>query len=118
MVEKYGLHVARVFVAFVMLAGGGLKIAGVPEVHESFLILGLPAWFGYFIGTCEIAGAIGIFINPLSSLAALGLVVVMTGAIYFHAIHTPIAQAIPALLVLLSCIFIAFKQKPKLFEFG
>jgi putative oxidoreductase len=118
MVEKYGTNVARVFVAFVMLAGGGMKLFGGPEGHETFALLGLPDWFGYFVGVCEIAGAIGIFINPLSSLAALGIVGIMIGAIYFHVMHTPIAQAIPASLVLLSCIFIAYKQKAKLFKFG
>ncbi|MBL4866437.1 MAG: DoxX family protein [Pseudomonadales bacterium] len=118
MSSKYGFNVARVLVAIIMLLGGAAKLAGVPEVHESFSILGLPSWFGYLIGACEVAGAVGIFINPLSALAAVGLGSVMIGAVYFHVAHTPMEQGIPALVVLLLSIFIAIKQKPKLFKFA
>jgi len=90
----------------VTLGGGGAKLAGVPEVHQSFSLMGLPAWFGYFIGACEVAGAIGIWIRPLSALAAAGIAIIMLGANYFHVVHTPIAQTIPALVILLICIYI------------
>lgn len=101
-----------------MFAAGSAKLAGVPEVLESFSILGLPSWFGYFIGACEVAGAIGLFINPLSALAASGLAMIMIGAISFHIMHTPLAEGIPALIAFSLVIFIAIKQRTKLFKFN
>jgi DoxX-like family len=79
---------------------------------------GLPTWFGYFIGTCEVLGSIGLFLRPLSALAALGLLVIMIGATYYHAIYTPIVQAAPAFVLALLCIYIFFKRRGQLFKFN
>lgn len=88
-----------------------MKLAGVPYVHSSFPKLGLPGWFGYFIGVCEVLGSIALFVRPLSAIAALGIGIIMVGATYYHATYTPIAQAIPALVMLLLCIYIGIKQR-------
>ncbi len=117
MLNKYGLNVAKAFLAMMLFSGGVAKLAGVPEVLESFSVLGLPPWFGYFIGFCEVAGAIGLFFNPLSALAASGLAFIMIGAIFFHVAYTPISEGIPALIALLLAIFIAIKQRTKLYKF-
>lgn len=109
--RKFALTTAMALVALIMLAGGGAKLAGVPQMHTSFASLGLPAWFGYFIGACEVAGAIGLFIRRLSALAAAGIALIMTGAAYFHIAHTPIAQAVPAAVVLLLCGFIIQQRR-------
>jgi len=116
--KKHGLNVARGLIALVLLAAGGAKLAGVPEVHGSFQILGLPEWFGYFIGACEVASAIGLFISPLSALAAIGISVIMGGAVYFHIVHTPLVQGIPALVVLALSIFVFTKTRAKMLKFS
>ena len=109
--RRYGLRAAMILVALVLVPAGGAKLAGVPQMHESFAILGLPVWFGYFIGTCEIAGAVGIFIPKLSIAAASGICIIMLGALYFHVAHTPLAQGLPALIVLSLCIYIIAKRR-------
>lgn len=108
--RTYSLYVAMILVALVLIPAGGAKLAGVPQMHASFAALGLPGWFGYFIGICEVAGAIGLFIRPLSALAASGIAIIMLGALYFHATHTPLVQGIPALVVLLLCGYIIFRR--------
>ena len=55
--------------------GGTAKVEGVPRLLETFAIMGLPAWFGYFIGACELAGAVGLFIWVL-----------MMGALFFQVV--------------------------------
>jgi uncharacterized membrane protein YphA (DoxX/SURF4 family) len=100
-----------ILVALVLVPAGGAKLAGVPEMHASFATLGLPAWFGYFIGACEIAGGIGLFIRPLSALAASGISIIMLGALYFHASHTPLEQGIPALVVLLLSLYVIYRRR-------
>lgn len=104
--------------ALAYVAAGAAKLAGVPEMHASFAALGLPGWFGYFIGACEIAGAIGLFIRPLSGLAAMGLAIIMVGALYFHVTHTPMSAGLPALILLLLDIYIIRKRRGAMFKFG
>ena len=49
--KPYGLRAAMVLVALFLVPAGSATLAGMPQMHASFAILGLPAWFGYFIGT-------------------------------------------------------------------
>ena len=58
----------------------------------------------------EIAGAIGLFIRPVSALAAAGISIIMLGALYYHATHTPLQQGIGALIVLLLCVYIIVRR--------
>ena len=116
-VKKNAIWFAISLVALILLAAGGAKLAGIPEVHKSFAVLGLPSWFGYFIGACEVAGAIGLFIRPLSALAAIGISIIMLGAIYFHIYYTPLAQGVPALIVLALCAYIFTQRRSLLFAF-
>lgn len=109
--QKYILWAATGIVTLVMLMGGAGKLSGNEMMHSSFATLGLPSWFGYFIGACEIAGAIGIWIPRLAAFAAAGISIIMLGAIYFHVIYTPLSGAVPALVVLLCCIFIIVQRR-------
>lgn len=90
----------RLLLALPLMAAGVAKLAGVPQLHASFAVLGLPAWFGYFIGAAELSGAVALFIAPLRLLAASGLVLILLGAFYFHLMHTPLSQGLPALVLL------------------
>lgn len=109
--QKYAVLAASVVLALIVGAAGAAKLMGVPMVHQSFGILGLPAWFGYFIGAAEVAGAVGLFIPSLSRLAAAGLAVIGAGAVYFHLVHTPISAGIPAIVVLALAVFITVKRR-------
>ena len=95
-------------------AGGAAKLAGVPYVHSSFPKMGLPAWFGYFIGTCEVLGCIALLIRPLRDLAALGIGAIMVGATYYHATYTPIFQAVPAFVLVILCGYIFWTARSDL----
>lgn len=93
-------------------AAGTAKLMGVPQLHASFAIMGLPAWFGYFIGTCELAGAIGLFIRKLSAIAASGLIAIMLGAIFFHVKFEVVSHAVPAIvLTILLAIIISVRRQ-------
>ena len=96
-IKKYLPQVPVVFLALPMIFAGGAKLAGVPELHQSFAAMGLPEWFGYFIGLAELAAGIGLFIPRLSALAATGLIPIMAGAAYFHIAYA-VPSAVPALV--------------------
>jgi putative oxidoreductase len=116
--RNYPLWIAIALVVLYVGAAGVAKLAGVPYVHSSFPKLGLPAWFGYFIGACEVLGSIALFIRPLRALAALGIAIIMVGATYYHAVYTPLFQAAPAfiLVILNACIF--WLARTDLLKFG
>lgn len=115
--REYALWAAIAAVAVYVGAGGLAKLAGVPYVHSSFPKLGLPAWFGYFIGVCEVLGPIGLLLRPLRSLAAAGIGIIMAGAAYYHAVYTPIVQAAPALILAILCIYIFLRGRGDILKF-
>ncbi len=94
-----GIWVITILTALAFAAAGTAKLMGVPQLHASFGIMGLPSWFGYFIGFCELSGAIGLLIRPLSALAASGLVAIMLGAIFFHVHYEVVSHAVPAIVL-------------------
>ena len=107
---KYVTWAAMAIVTFVMLMGGGAKLAGQEFALKSFADLGLPSWFGTFIGICEVAGAIGLWLRPTSRLAAMGIAIIMVGAVYYHVTFPPISAGVPAMVVLAGSIFIASRK--------
>lgn len=104
--KNWLLWIAIALVVLYAGAGGIAKLAGVPYVHSSFPKLGLPPWFGYFIGVCEVLGCMALFVRPLRALAAAGIGIIMVGATYYHAVYTPVIQAAPAFVLLLLCVYI------------
>jgi putative oxidoreductase len=117
MAKNYRLQVAIGLVALYVGAGGLAKLAGVPYVHSSFPKLGLPAWFEYFIGVCEVLGPVGLLIRPLRALAAIGIGIIMVGATYYHVAYTPFFQAMPAVVLTLLCAYIFAKERAAILEF-
>ncbi len=110
-IKRYGIWVAIAICVVAFAGAGGAKLAGVPMVHEAFAKMGLPGWFGYFIGACELAGAIGLLIRPLSAWAAGGLAIIMVGATYFHITNPPLSEGVPAIVLLLLSIFIFTRRR-------
>lgn len=115
--RNYPLWIAIALVVLYVGAGGAAKPAGVPYVHSSFPKLGLPAWFGYFIGACEVLGCIALFIRPLRGLAALGIAIIMVGATYYHSVYTPVFQAAPAFVLLILSAYIFWTARADLLKF-
>lgn len=109
--HKHLTWASTVLVAIALLVGGGANLAGVPLMHQSFAELGLPVWFGYLVGALEVAGAIALFFPPLSALAAAGLVLIMVGAIYYHLVARHPAEGLPALVILLLCVYIFWRRR-------
>ena len=100
---KYAVWAAMAIVTLMMLMGGVMKLMGNPAATTSFATLGLPALLATFIGVCEIAGAFGIWFRRTSMYAAGGIAIIMVGAVYYHLMHSPVAEAIPAFVVLICC---------------
>ena len=101
--RKYGPHLFYILPALAFAAAGIGKLMGTPMMHQSFSMMGLPSWFGYFIGASELAGALGLLIIQTRKLAAAGLAIIMVGATYFHLAYG-VPSAIPAVVLLVLCL--------------
>jgi putative oxidoreductase len=77
--NDWSLLLLRVVVAMVFGTSGYSHLKSPRERAES---LGLPVPFTVFLGAAELAGAIALVVGFLTQRAALGLILVMLGAIY------------------------------------
>lgn len=80
-------------------------------LREEFASYGLPFWFMCVIGALKVGLAlallVGIWIPRLATPAALGLGLLMLGALVMHLkVQDPIRKSVPALAVLAMCIAI------------
>ncbi|MER6989013.1 DoxX family protein [Saccharopolyspora hirsuta] len=82
------LGVLSVVLALAFLAIGGMKIFNTQVFVAQ---LGLPSAMAVVIGVLEVAGALGLLagfrIRILGALAALGLAVLLVGAVGFHVLQ-------------------------------
>ncbi len=89
--------------------GAGLaKVMGAEPMVQPLASYGLPMWFITLLGVGEVVGAIGLLVRPVSSLAALGLATIAFGAIVNHAVNPPITMAIPAIILLVLSLAVAW----------
>ncbi len=102
--------VPLVLLGLPLIGAGGAKLAGVPELHASFSAMGLPEWFGYFIGLAELSAGIAMFTPRLTALAGLGLIPIMLGASYYHIAYN-VPSAVPSFIFLLLAVYAIVLRK-------
>lgn len=77
----------------------------------------LPGWFIRFIGVCEVLGALGLILpgllktrQYLTPLAALGLAIIMAGAVVVSIMGDGVQLAVIPFVSLLLLLFIAYAR--------
>lgn len=87
------------------LFAGGFKLLKPEMTKTIFVQMGYAAWFGIFIGVCEVLGGIGVLIPRVAGLAAACLSVIMVGAVYTTLSHDlypdSVAPAVTFVLLLI-----------------
>jgi len=73
-----GLLLLRLMIGIVFLSSGWGHVKDPAKRGES---IGMSKGFTLFLGLCEIAGSLGIVFGVLQQLAAIGLILIMLGAI-------------------------------------
>ncbi len=114
---KYALWIIQGLLAALFLFAGVMKL--VMPIAEMTRDMPMPGLLLRFIGVCEILGGLGLVlpawlgIRPgLTSLAAIGLLIIMIGAIVLTAISGGPAQAaIPVLVALLLAFVVYGRQR-------
>lgn len=112
------LWIIQILLALLFLFAGGTKFYYTIEQMRAMgppnQIL-FPGWFMHFIGVCEILGALGLVLpglfrtkQYLTPLAAIGLTIIMIGAVVVTAMTFGIGGAISNLIICLLCAFVAY----------
>ena len=74
-----GLLLMRLMIGIVFLTSGWSHVKDPAKRSQS---IGMSKGFTIFLGSAEIAGSLGIMLGVLQQLAAIGLILIMLGAIY------------------------------------
>lgn len=108
--------VAAGLLAAAFLFSGGAKLAGQKDLIESFAKWGYSTAFMYFIGAAEVAGGIGVLLKRTRVLAAIGLGIIMIGAVVTHILNGEGFTGPAVLLALLtSLLWLRKKELSSLF---
>lgn len=119
------LWIIQILLALLFLFAGGTKLVLSAETMASMASpnqVVLPMWFVRFIGVVEVLGALGLILpglfrrqQHLTALAALGLTIVMIGAVVVTTMGDGFKMAITPLVVGLLCAFVAYgRWQPRL----
>ena len=105
------LWVVQIVVGLDFIFGAYMKLSGMPHMIELFDKIGAGQWLRYFVGFCELAGGIGLLIPALAGLAAMGLALLMVGALYTNLVI--LDESLAPLLWLILAAIIAWRRWPR-----
>ena len=110
--KKIGTWILQGLLAAVFLFAGTMKLAGSAEMVQNFHHFGYGDGFRIFIGACEVAGGIALLIPQVTTLASLGLMVIMVGAAYTHLAHNDgWGAATPAIVLFVLLGIVAYARR-------
>lgn len=115
---KYALWIIQGLLAALFLFAGVMKL--VTPIAEMTREMPMPGLFLRFIGVCELLGGLGLVLpawlgirSGLTSLAAIGLLIIMIGAVVVTAMSPSPALAVIPLLVALLLAFVIYGRAPQ-----
>ena len=112
------LWIIQVLLALIFLFAGGTKLVMSPEAMAAMGSpnqVHLPGVFLKFLGVVEVLGALGLILpgifrtrTGLTPLAALGLFIIMVGAVIITIMGDGVAAAVVPFIFGLLCAFVAY----------
>lgn len=108
--------ILQALLAAMFIYGGSQKLLNIDGTMTMFGQLGLPGWFGGFIGVAELLGGIGLLVPRTVRPAAMGLIIIMIGAVIMHATKIPdgLAKGGPAIVsLLLLVVVLVLRSRPE-----
>lgn len=101
----------RILLALAFGAAGIAKLAGVPQMVQTFAAIGFGQWFRYLTGAVEVVGAVLLLVPATGFVGGLLLTTTMIGAVATHLVLFGGSPVPAAVLGLLSA-FVAWRQRP------
>ena len=95
--------ILQVLLGLFFIFAGFNKLRDLSATISMFGNLGLPSVLAYVVGGAELLGGIGLLVPRLTRLAAMGLIIIMIGAVFMHITKIPggLGGGIPALVSLI-----------------
>ncbi len=106
--------VLQALLGLAFIASGVKKFTDMTGTVNMFSGIGLPGILAYLIAGAEVLGGIGLLVPRFTRPAAMGLLVVMLGAVLMHATKIPggIANGVPAIVLLLLLSAVLWLRRP------
>ena len=98
--------------ALAFLATAAYKLSGAPAIVAEFETIGLGQWFRYLTAVLEVLGAVALLLPRSAFYGAALLATVMVGALIAHAAILGMAAAMPAIILLILNVAIAYFRLP------
>ncbi len=111
--QKVIFYILLVLITALFLFTSYDKLSGDPMAKAGFAVAHLPVWFMYFIGVCELLGAIGLWIPKLRNWAAGGLFIILAGALVTTLIYVNVVMAILPVVTAIVLAIIVWLGKKK-----
>jgi uncharacterized membrane protein YphA (DoxX/SURF4 family) len=112
------LWAVQIPLAVLFVAVAVPKLKGGHQSVQEFGLIGAGQWLRYFVGTAELAGAIGLLTPWLAGLAAAGLAADMVGATIINATvlhHTTFGSLVWMTLILCAvCVLLAYGRRQQI----
>ena len=106
--------VITVLLTLAFLGSGIMKLTGADMVKATFEGWGYPILFAYFIGLCEVAGAIGLWLRRFSYAAKVCFIILMAGAVLTHLVFDGVGEAMtPIILIVLTAVTLVLHRKER-----
>ena len=115
------LWILQALLSLFFLFAGGMKLVMSSEALAKMAppnAIQLPGPFMKFIGVCEVLGALGLVLpgltkirRGLTPLAAVGLVIIMIGAVVVTIMGLGVAMAISPLITGILCAIVAYGRR-------
>ena len=104
-----------VWIAQILLAGqlamaGLLKLTSDPQMVAMFADIGAGQWLRIFVGTLEVAGAVGLLVGRLAQLAALGIVALMVGATATNIVVLGTSPVMPLAFLVVATLVVVLRR--------
>lgn len=106
--------VLTVLMTLAFLGSGIMKLTGGEMVKATFEGWGYPILFAYFIGLCEVAGAIGLWLRRFSYAAKICFIILMAGAVLTHLVFDGVGEAMtPIILIVLTAVALVLHRRER-----
>lgn len=106
--------ILQALLAAMFIYSGAHKLMDLAGTTKNFEGMGLPGWFATLIAVAELLGGIGLLVPRTVRPAALGLIVIMLGAVYMHATKIPggLAGGTAAIVSLVLLVVVYLLRRP------
>ncbi len=111
-VARVALWAVQVLLALVIGSGGLMKLAAEPTMVQMFEDIGAGAWFRVVVGALEVAGAVGLLVPRLATLAALGLTLLLLGATVTNLVVLEASPVTSGTLMVVAALVVVARRRP------